>query len=482
MIENNNNLEKYFRSQFNRNPEPEPWNTPDEKVWEQISHTLQHKENKPRNLIWIPILSSFILLGMLLLALTRIISKNEIIEKLQSDLMECQTVSSSGLGMINNANQITETANEKKLTDKKSFYRPIPKPKSKKNVIPAISDKEEIGDKSFYYPNNNHSDIISDQNLSNVQNSLISDSATEAIILTNAFNDDSNSDIHGNYIIETDSYQLMNMDSNLISEQEEEPETINIDKSFLTAIGFTSGTTNWFSRNTGNAGSNTFVQNEYFTSSLHAGLVIRQKISDRFTIESGINLLKRSLNTSYLLGVHYAHQNESIAPDGSIDYHLDHNLETGMGTIDVEMLLNREKATQVMPDEMVNMEFSVRSTGTIIDWPVNLLWYPIKKSGLYINAGLVSQLVMDRNIEVTNYLSHHNIVHEKDAGVKFRESNYTNLTLAVNFGAGYNMGLGNSWSLNIGGSYRKALISSYKTDKSKTSCYSPLKSRTRLQK
>lgn len=470
MIENNDNLEKYFRSQFNKNPEPAPWNTPDEAVWEQIASTLKHKENKSHKLIWIPILSSLILLGILLFTLALNTSKNSIIEKLQIELVQCQNNTSSDLMLSDNKQQLKkdeDTRQFKKPEGNPSFYLSVPQLKSNKNEKITFGVTEKLIDKSFHSLHNDQSENSDFQNQVKAQSYPQEDSAKALINLKSDFSDNSSSDRYNSQITGTDSTQLMKADFILISVHDDVPDTINKKKSYSNSIGLAFGTTHWFGRSTGISGSNTSFQNEYYTPSFHTGIALRKKLSDRLTLESGVSMLKRSLHTSYLIGVHYAHQNESIAPDGSIDYHLDHNLETGMGTINVEMLLNREESAQVMQDELVNMEFSVKSEGTIIEWPANLLWHPISKSGLYINVGVVSQLVLDRSIEVTNYLSHHDIVHEKHAGVKFTEYNYTNLTLAGNFGAGYNLMIGKSWSLNIGASYRKALISSYKTDQSK---------------
>jgi hypothetical protein len=88
LMEDNDNLEKYFRDKFNQDIKPDDWNIPDDDVWQHIDANIPKKE---RRRIWAFL--PFILAGLAILSAVALgldnYNKNNRINELQRELERC---------------------------------------------------------------------------------------------------------------------------------------------------------------------------------------------------------------------------------------------------------------------------------------------------------------------------------------------------------------------------------------------------------
>lgn len=464
MKEPNDNFEKYFRQQLNKKVDPEPWNTPDDAVWENIASAIKNQTPERKLWLWIFPLG-FAMLAGITFTFNEIKSKDHTIKNLRLQIENCQqSLHNMPAEIIQERTFLPPQQNEHILNS--GDHAAISGRNFKTGIIKRKALSENILHNSATEWSDNDNGANKEGHVTTIVDSadmkvydyeeyeLIATKEVDdiPILMAGFFADNLEKETDNATAVVSNEEILLPVNS----------PSASVHKKGL-SIGIHSGVGNFIQRISGINSPDLISGKEYFDKSIYTGISVRKKITGSLSLETGLNYISRNYNSAFLLNIPYQHHNENPANDGSIDYHLNHNLNSGLGAISVEMWMNRASNTQVNPGEIVEMEFTAQSSVKMMEIPLNLLWKPLKKSGLYISSGLNAQFVLDRNIEVAKYLSHHNVVHEKHAETKYIEDNYTNFTITGILGAGYDLKVGQNWTVSVGANYQRAINPAYKS-------------------
>lgn len=454
----NENLESFFRKIFNTPPPKEEWNTPDERVWENVRKALDDEQKKRVKIHFLPLLFLLITLSSLGIALYHFemnAEKDNQIISLQKQLAECALSKKNSFATKNdNAEKIMNIAAISAPNSITTILKRSPGLKNRtlhaaklSSPDPSYNTKEEMdSDKPKITDTNVNEDTSAEgplvsqiENISEPDGKDLMDDQGGEVLITHE------KDINATSI------------DNYINQDKSEQSTDRVyELSILT------GGRKYHLRNDRISGNQDGLVQEYFRNVPVFGLQVRRQLSN--SLKAGIGLIynQRKLISNYIIHNEYNHHHESVAPDGTVDYVLHQQLATGNGEIEVEMLLNRNLSSEIKDGEVVAMEFGVTGSSRILEIPASLQYFPFRSYGLYVNGTLMAQVIGSRSVTVNHHDSHHEKLKEKHANVTFRDDNYKNLIFFAGMGLGYEYNFQKNWGIDLNFAFSRALSASYR--------------------
>ncbi|MBK9150890.1 MAG: hypothetical protein IPM26_07760 [Saprospiraceae bacterium] len=454
----NENLESFFRKIFNTPPPKEDWNTPDERVWENVRKTLDDEQKKRVKIHFLPLLFLLITLSSLGTALYQFqmnAEKDNQIISLKKQLSDCALLKENSFATKNDsAEKILNIPSISAPNTNATILKRSPELKYRTLHAKKLSTP----DPSY----NTKEEMDSDEPRITVTNIDEAPSAEGPLVSQNA------------NISEPDDKELMDVQGGevLIAHEKDINATsihnyINQDKSELSAdrvyeLSILTGGRKYHLRSDRISGNQDGLVQEYFRNVPVFGLQVRRQLSNSLKASIGLVYNQRKLISNYIIHNEYNHHHESVAPDGTVDYVLHQQLATGNGEIEVEMLLNRNLSTEIKDGEVVAMEFGVTGGSRILEIPASLQYFPFRSNGLYVNGTLMAQVIGSRSVTVNHHDSHHEKLKEKHANVTFRDDNYKNLIFLAGMGLGYEYNFQKNWGIDLNFTFSRALSASYR--------------------
>jgi len=523
LMEDNDNLEKYFSDKFNQDIKPDDWNIPDDDVWQHIDANIPKKE---RRRIWAFL--PFILAGLAILSAVALgldnYNKNNRINELQRELDRCgknDNEIDKSIGSLtplpndNNLDNRKEQQNQVLIENNVSPQNEKPnnsKLNSKVNTSKKLNNKLEPNLSSERSPSDKMKSTIGQESSKKELSAVISSEkyAVNGVINTNSKDQNNlkslsqedankatslnpsmyertplNSGIvkinpreSANQLVvlpTLNSYVISNNNStnDVITPQNilnfDHPETKeNLVKESRQRnkiwIGPVVGYNVWNDRISGEYIDplTELLINEKTSNSVSLGLAFGRQISPKIVLNASVNYYSRKRSSTYDINLPYSTVDEISAGD-DFENHFQHSLPTSLGNISTELILARSKNSSVQNNENVNLELSLDNLMKVISIPLTAQFF-VKEAGkgLYFQTGIINEFILKNEIADISTLSHHNLVHDKSISISYQPSQVNKFNMRLLAGLGYQQELTRGISLALFANYGYALTNTFK--------------------
>ena len=439
-MEENQNIDKFFRDKFNQPVKKEPWNSPDDYVWANIADSLE-VENKKRRLFSLPSFITGCLLASLLLSAWLHCSQHKKISDLQKEVAICQNVRASGAeNGINKKGGMSgkqvlsypsRTDNSKKvISDTKMKTRPdITKSVNLPHATQAFNDTKAVED------NINHPLFLPEE-LPEVQNLSGVKVVAQPISLM---------------------YPMVNLDMSPIILTIQKP--VYAKQRGISFLGFSMGSALWMDQEKGTMNhplSELLVEEKSYISPV-VGLQFLRQLSEKWSFTAGLEYYKRTQYSLYSIALPYSKDTE-IESGSNYENHFQHSLPSGLGNVNTFLVLARSSDSQLSNNEIVSLDFAMNQQASLLSMPVGFSFYPLGKAfGPFLTGGLRTEFVMNTRVSDVMLKSHHPLVQDNHVNVEYNNLQMNKLNLSVTMGLGYQIPLWRDYHLSGVIQYGQAL-------------------------
>ncbi|MBK9734913.1 MAG: hypothetical protein IPO92_08090 [Saprospiraceae bacterium] len=462
-MEDNSNLEKYFRQQFSQNIPQEPWNTPDEIIWANISNELDKKPNRRNLLLFLPWLLTS-LMFLFSMYTWKIMEDHSIkIRDLEKRIEKC-----------NNGTKITDDKTDMEITNVgKKEVSPTKTINSSSYINPTYSVSENSPYLHSYRANKN-STINAPQNNGSLATEALKDQYTNLTIV-----DEKNKLVIVNE--EKQSERLIVIIPAIANRKSAFFPSIknvtfpdyvhNLPENKVPVhafyIGFALGSNQWKDKTSGSFDNplSELLTNEKTNASISYGIQTSYTINNHLTTNLGLYYNKRNQHSTYLLHIPYTTSTEILDASGEYTNTFKHSLPTGLGNVQTDLLLSRSQSSSIGQNEIIDLDFSFNNSVSSILAPISLSYFPKQSNdGFFINAGLQSEFVINDKVSDIKSLSHHTFVKDKQVNVNFESSQINKFNISALAGLGYQKSIWKKIDLMASCQYGFALTDTYSTD------------------
>lgn len=451
-MEDNNNLEKFFRDRFNQRLEPQDWNIPDNEIWDGIASEISKDDKKKRvGILPILIVGASILLGTWLGFDNY--KKGKDIASLHQELEQC----------ANQSNQVIASQIEEE--------------KSGSNGINSLAKLSEVNKQ---IENQVQNAAFNNKQKINKQNHTL----TKSVAVTSG-------------VINVESTSIQNSDNEASQIKEEKGflaipwlnglnfkdlESLNTPELFdipmvikpikpigVKTNGFVFGPVvryiHWQDKVKGsfdNPLSELLVKEET-SPSIALGLALSKNLSDRMILNTGIQYYQRNQTSQYEINLPYSTNNE-ISVGTEYENRFSHSLPTGLGNINTNLVLSRSINSNVANNENVYLDFSLQNHTKALAIPLTVSYYLNKsRDGFFVQGGLFNEFIIQNEIREVDTESHHTFVKDKSIVVEYNKSQVNKVNVSTIVGIGYEKELIKGIGISLSANYGFALNNTFAT-------------------
>lgn len=423
-MEDNQNIEKFFKDKLNQPIKQEPWNTPDDSVWTNIASSLDNDKEKTRVFPLNHLLILFLLASLLTSAGFHL-SQQKRIKDLHQQIAACNPAGES------------ETTN---IASEKNQF-------SQSNVtpVPSLYKKQESSQLSLkkIIPSNKVKDALTPQNEN---------------ILTEGINSSENKIQSSDAFVESPVQNIISV-NNLISppvslfnsfiDLKENPGVVVIRKPDVvkrnekTLLGLSAGSIIWLDREQGtmiHPLSELLIEEKTYNSAI-AGLRFSRQLNAKWSVTGGLEYYRRTQHSLYSIALPYSKDTE-IDAGSNYENHFQHSLPTGLGNVNTFLVLARSRDSELAHNEIVSLDFAMNQQAYVLSIPAGISYFPLgEKFGPFINGGLRTDVVIDNLVSDINLRSHHPLVQDNHINVEYNNLQMSKLNLSLTLGLGYQLPL-----------------------------------------
>ncbi len=451
-MNDNHNIEKFFRDKFNQLIRPEYWNTPDDSIWENISSELEKKGKVKKLFHWMPfILGACIFLSGCLGYL--FFKQKQEISNLETALFACKENQESQkftsidnqkeikkVPLVQNIRQISKenTASDfhKKYSGTKKTVSGSVESKNSKELVVILQKKDEIPSQnvelSFDAEKTTIQPVFPPQTLNYLP----------FVQLPEQF-------IKRPLIVFTENPKTT-------------PESVGQNILLGTSIGMLF----WIDHKKGKFSNplSELLKAEKTEISPLFGIKTNIRLSDKWSFSGGIEYYKRNQRSEYQVNLPYSTLTE-INTGADYENRFTHSLPTGLGNVNTNLTLSRTSGSQILEDENVLLDFGMSNESDILSVPLSVNYYPLESGkGIYLTGGIRTEIVLRNQISEVAILSHHDIIKNKHFSVEYDALQINKLNLSAIVGIGYKKSLGKNYFLTMEVLYGNALNPVYRTE------------------
>lgn len=464
MEDKNKNIEVFFNQKFSGNIPEEPWNVPENEIWDNVEKRLDETSKKRR---WAPILP-WIITGIStlfsLFILMHHLDNNHRISALEKQIEHCNS---------NKEGQPHKTSLEIK---------------SQSQVIPVDNTIQSQPNSSKVHSRllNNNIKSTSSLNFSTPQNSL-----NQTFI-------EPNLQIKKEDFLTRDIIPLSPVPNEVIEAKQLRNEKANIQLLPIVAqgiplqkrvfylssppglnhidlqhkkdirprifIGPSLAFFHFIDAQKGKVEGNLseLLTNESNSATFGYGIQTKIPLSQKITLDVGAQYLQASRRSNYVLNLNYSTSQEIAYNTNEFGNAFQHSLPSGMGQIETNLLITRMAGSPVSDNEVVNLDFSFLNQTSSVILPLTFSYYVNSvQRGLFFSAGIQNELVLGNEIKNVSVISNHTYVKEKTAAVQFQKNQINTFQARAILGVGYQMKLFGSLDVVGNANYGLALTDIY---------------------
>jgi len=482
-MEQNNNIENFFKKKYSEPVQEQDWNTPSEDSWDNILDGLEEPKRKRSIAAFLPWLLGGIglFLGIYLIVSNQNQSEridhleNKINDIGENTIKDTKTIGKKELGEISgleieeNAKARIENQTEIGINAKRSVAQ-VDKNKENKiikaaSVINNVYNKTEsaakvntpkpknpIGERSITFDAHEKSMTNNNSPTSNLpvgSNRLNTKDSKFNVGLSDEDSEESQHSIsqnQSNYSIDSPNHQnekielikLLTLTQMLFSIQERpHADLINTETKILSKqknnsiyLGLTTRYNQWFDVSTG------MVDNE-------------------------LEQLKTSDGTlpSFAFGI-----NSSIAVGNKWTLNIGalYNQRSHESIYQTDVFLSRSQSSTVSNDEIVGIDLSFKTVTKSIIIPVSTSFFPKSaNNGLYFSGGLVNEIITSSGLSGIQTHSQHDQVKDESINIVYDQSQQKKYDIGASVGLGYVWNFKQDFNLTLGANYDFGLSNHY---------------------
>lgn len=241
---------------------------------------------------------------------------------------------------------------------------------------------------------------------------------------------------------------------------------IAVPKSDTKYLGVAVRYNSWIDQNIGGFSNplGELLMNENTVSSIAFGLHASSRISKRFTANIALFYTQKNHESSYLLSLPFVKGTETIDLDGEYINAFQHSLPTSLGDVQTDVVLSRSASAILADNELVDIDLSFDNHSSSLVVPISISYFVDSAyNGVFMNAGIVNEMILTSEINNVESLSHHTSVMDKLVLVDYNSSQQNKFNISTTVGIGYAKEVGQSLRLVASSNYDFALSTSYRT-------------------
>lgn len=466
-MNSNKKIENSFSSRFDTsNIKDEGWNDPNEKVWEKIEKDLFPEKKKRFGFL------PFILTGLLLMSFLFIGYLYTQNLELKTDIKETSNQISSNWGISNQenvkeivsneeafsevgTNEIKEinilATNESTITNNKSTIDIV-----KKEVVPNLKSSKEKD--QIIVRKRNIEKTIWTSSSANVRASEVELFSPEIRSINNSQSvsqlniKSSNEEKEKIFIqkVETKSYFLEIADKRIFTKpiKVEVQKENEISKSFISFLPNLGGS---ILKTIGDQETalTELIDKEYGDSGLGFDMTYTTPLSNAINFSIGIGVEANNFSTEYDITLPYLTEDETIVGEsGYIDF--EHSLPTAFGNTETALRLNRTRASDVLNESNVVLDFNTNHKFVALSLPVGLT-YNLGGQNSFFNFGvnLRPLYLVHAASSIKSVVSHHSGIDAINNESVSTYNDIQNFNLSVGFEIGYQYALSSKGGIQM---------------------------------
>ena len=497
------NLEEFFKNSFNDeniDPSGDLWDVPSEEVWVGIDANINPiappASGSFFNLKWMfAVAASVLIIGLVCYNLSlqkkvntltevvenqsntiekleKITIEKEIDDRLKSDLNKTNSASQSNniesLSTLPSNNNSTSNSNqvfsqkEEKIVSNQSTSQEKNTVQNNKRIDDSVNESQFLNNKKqnpeFQQNNeiangqieNNNVEYVVDEGGNPIQeNNLIDDSNSSELPKTSiaVFSPLVTKTIfaEANHSINDSELELLP-----IAEEDLLPSVASVTrKGFYigTHIAPTYGYRNIKSVN-GPVLRRLLNEKEKAVYSVSLGLKAGYQFSKNWSVETGLNYYKNSIDSRHVAQVQYESQIERLNSDGDFDSNYQLKLATSYGEIETDIALTRNSDTQIDQNDYINLVLRTRQELKNISVPLAIRYRTSgQKLHFSAKAGISTNFIIQKDARIRATAVNRNGVQHRRTLVDKQFNGLKNTTFDVLFGIGLDYDLSKNLSL-----------------------------------
>lgn len=449
-MDDNQNIEKFFRDKFNQPVKPDKWNTPEDTVWQGISSELDKNSKTNKRFPWLPLVIASLVL------LSGILSYHSYQQK--QNIAELQ----SALQLCNN----TQTLQN----DTAIIQNQQPKETEKINAVATPPATNNFRKNSAFSPSANRSNSFIRQNVSPESKELmvIEDTPVENLNVPLVVDEKNDTPVFPSQLISSGPF-IQYPEIGLIKPLLLLPKNPQINKESSSCdiyIGPSAGVYYWMDRKKGSFThplSELLIGEKTEISSLF-GIKTNVKLSERWSFSGGLEYYRRNQQSQYQVDLPYSTSTEMLSGN-DYENQFRHSLPTGLGNVSTYLILSRSTGSAVNENENVLLDFSMDNVSDILSIPLAVEYFPLTQGeGLFFSGGVRTEVVLNNRISDVTIQSHHSAIKNKHFSVDYDILQMNNLNLSITTGIGYKKVFWNDFMFSTEVQYGKALNPVYRTE------------------
>ena len=465
-MEDNHNLEKFFRQKFNQKIEPEDWNIPDNDIWDKIALEIPSEKRKKNKIVFLPILLCIGLLGLSLIFLRDNHQKDQKIAQLEKTLKECSQPSNgiqSNPSHVSSMISVTPSdVNISMTLPTKAYNITSPKTSGFNKNLPGTSRETDANlDPTFPTYDQEQNKVALLKNDA-TQSTWAYTEPKELIHLPPLIKLTTPPSIQHNRL---DVIHSLNHKKSLLIDRE--PTFIQPKKEPKANwwLGANTGFIFWKDREIGtfdNPLSELLVSEETAHSWLYC-IQVNKNVGRNWMVIACIQYYTRNQKSIYAINLPYSTTQE-IAVGSDYENRFEHSLPTGLGNISTSLVLARSNDSPVSDNENVLLDFSIKNELRAFAVPLTFSYFPKEAgNGFFIQGGLNNEFVFQNKIIETASASHHIYVKDKSVKVDYNASQINKINIGAIAGLGYQKTFSKGIGIAISANYGLALNNTFST-------------------
>lgn len=505
-MEQNNNIEKFFKKKFSDPVNEQDWNTPPDDTWDNILDGLEEKPKKKRRIIYIPWL-----FGGLALIITAYLfinneNQNARIETLENQINDFSQNSNDQIKNIdqqnpsdqelssNNQNNnkqniknenIDQTGSNKTISRINKNLADGSKKVSSSNTQTSNQRTQQIAAKqsvdgtiSIAGNNNNRNNTpssppVNSNSTNNIQATVgLLDTIEQDNLIKSNSTDFDRAGLANNSILDLDMLKGLMLAQMLIPIEDRTrikltnpvPERLIVHQKQVFQYGVFVRQNNWMDRNSGQFDNplEGLLTQENTLNSVAVGIYGSMNLSKKWTANIGVLYNQRDHESSYFIQLPFSTNTETLDSEGELINAFQHSLPTSLGDVQTDVILSRSQSSSISNNEIVDIDLSFKNKTRSIIIPVSASYFPKgANNGLYFSGGLLNEIILSNQLNGIQSESHHDTVNDKSIVIQYNDDQQNSYGLGASFGLGYVFNLKNDFNLMLGANYDFALTSNY---------------------
>lgn len=487
MEEQDKNLEHFFKKKFAQDPKPEPWNTPDNTIWEGIAGQIQaEKKEKKKSVLWLPFL--FCAIGFALAGYFYSLSQgySRKIRELELKLEVCGSSPKKAEGAVLPSDHqilpVSTTIEKTSLAGAKNppqiSYLGKPSYPDKPSYLSTPKPNTDFNLPNAGFPSNISPAGVEHKYMANGEraNSDISNTFQTNLPIPDAQGGQNLNPETENFIKVDKNIPFLNILSPKLLDipQKSVQQTpivsngplIKPTKAHPIYVGVSIGALFWKEHKTGNFNNSLseLITRESTKNTIQYGWIAKYGISKHLALDAGAFYAMRVQTSHYALSIPYTISTEQLTINGGYDNTFQHSLPSGLGYVNTQLTVNRPENAPVANNEAVDLDFAFQHRTSVLFIPMQVSFYSKQVGkGLFGAIGINHEILLRNKIAVITAKSKHATIQEKSVGISAGTQQQTRYNAQGTLQLGYQYPLTRNISCVLTGGYNLALTQHFQT-------------------